>query len=62
MTNQDTEFVKELDHRLQQRALQNKNGAYRSEIKMESLNIPMQAPVRTQQPVMQRAQHYTGDA
>jgi hypothetical protein len=62
MTNQDTELVKELDHRLQQRALQNKNGTYRSEIKMEGLNIPMRAPVRIQQPTMQRAQHYTGDA
>ncbi len=62
MTNQDNEFVKELDHRLQQRASQNKNNAYRSEIKMEGLNIPMRVPIRIQQPVMQRAQYYTGDA
>lgn len=60
MTTQE-KLAHEMDRRLQEHALQNKNKIYRSEIKAERLNSA-RPPLRIHQQMIQRAQFYTGDA
>jgi len=62
MTTQESKLAKELEHRLQEHALQNKKGIYRSEIKADGLENIARTPLRIHQQMIQRAQFYTGDA
>jgi hypothetical protein len=62
MTTQESKLAKELERRLQDHALQSKKGIYRPEIKAEGLENLVRIPLRIHQQMIQRAQHYTGDA
>ena len=62
MTKEQSNLAKELDRRLQERALLNRENSYRSGLKTEDLNKMIQTPTRIHQHMIQRAQFYTGDA
>jgi hypothetical protein len=62
MTTQESKLAKELDRRLQEYALQNKNKICLSEIRTESMDNRVRTPLRIHQHSIQRAQFYTGDA
>lgn len=62
MTTQESKLAKELERRLQNHALQDKNKIFNSEIKAESLNTIVRTPLRIHHQTIQRAQFYTGDA
>lgn len=62
MTTQESKLAKELERRLQEHAMQTKQGIYRSDIKTEGLENIVRAPLRIHPQMIQRAQFYTGDA
>ena len=62
MTNQESKLAKKLERRLKERALENKDNAFRPEIKSEGMDGMIQTPIRIHQQMIQRAQFYTGDA
>lgn len=62
MTTQESKLAKELERRLQEHAVESKNGIYRTEIKADSADDIVRVPLRIHQQMIQRAQFYTGDA
>jgi len=62
MTTQESKLAKELERRLQDHALQNKNKVFSSEIKPETMDSIVRTPLRIPHQMIQRAQFYTGDA
>lgn len=62
MTNEQSKLAKKLERRLKERTLQNKDDAYRPQIKSEGMDDMIQTPIRIHQQMIQRAQFYTGDA
>ncbi|HXC37169.1 MAG TPA: hypothetical protein VNV43_14930 [Candidatus Acidoferrales bacterium] len=62
MTTQESKLAKELERRLQDHALQNKNKVFSSEIKPKTMDGIVRTPLRVHHQIIQRAQFYTGDA
>ncbi|HTV41392.1 MAG TPA: hypothetical protein VMF08_12495 [Candidatus Sulfotelmatobacter sp.] len=59
MTNHESKLVKKLERRLKDHVLNTKSNIHRQ---IETKGVDEMTPIRIHQPMIQRAQYYTGDA